>query len=266
MSGCRRVHASTIKAGDVQTWDEPAIITHGASLRHFDWSRRRLLREFGSFNLSQRDLSFNGAGSWFLAHRAAAPIKAGGRKFERYAGFNVTLREVISVDQPGNLFLPGAGLTVPAHNHIWPRLIPRKSQLPPPLRRVLQGLGRWRHASMGSARQWNPVHNHQVAVFTQLAGRKGWALAPWQQREAYGNRAFFGSTDVETRDDFCGLFGGAAGAAAAPGARLCVVEEGESIVVPGNKDGFAARGWWHGTCGLGEWNAGFTFIGYSSED
>lgn len=48
--------------------------------------------------------------------------------------------------------------------------------------------------------------------------------------------------------------------------RLCVVEEGESIVVPGNKDGFAARGWWHGTCGLGEWNAGFTFIGYSSED
>jgi len=153
MSGCRRVHASTIKAGDVQTWDEPAIITHGASLRHFDWSRRRLLREFGSFNLSQRDLSFNGAGSWFLAHRAAAPIKAGGRKFERYAGFNVTLREVISVDQPGNLFLPGAGLTVPAHNLIWPRLIPRKSQLPPPLRRVLQGLGRWRHASMGSARQ-----------------------------------------------------------------------------------------------------------------
>ena len=137
----------------MQTWDEPAIITHGASLRHFDWSRRRLLREFGSFNLSQRDLSFNGAGSWFLAHRAAAPIKAGGRKFERYAGFNVTLREVISVDQPGNLFLPGAGLTVPAHNHIWPRLIPRKSQLPPPLRRVLQGLGRWRHASMGSARQ-----------------------------------------------------------------------------------------------------------------
>ena len=105
------------------------------------------------FNLSQRDLSFNGAGSWFLAHRAAAPIKAGGRKFERYAGFNVTLREVISVDQPGNLFLPGAGLTVPAHNHIWPRLIPRKSQLPPPLRRVLQGLGRWRHASMGSARR-----------------------------------------------------------------------------------------------------------------
>lgn len=113
------------------------------------------------------------------------------------------------------------------------------------------------------------MHNHQVAVFTQLAGRKGWALAPWQQREAYGNRAFFGSTDaaalrcpdrtsllplseaaaypaaaipqsrvspfkgerhtaplhpprpsascqVETRDDFCGLFGGAAGA---PGAR-----------------------------------------------
>ena len=107
------------------------------------------------------------------------------------------------------------------------------------------------------------MHNHQVAVFTQLAGRKGWALAPWQQREAYGNRAFFGSTDaaalrcpdrtsllplseaaaypaaaipqsrvspgerhtaplhpprpsafcqVETRDDFCGLFGGAAGA------------------------------------------------------
>ena len=35
--------------------------------------------------------------------------------------------------------------------------------------------------------------------------------------------------------------------------QLCVVEAGESIVVPHN--------WWHGTCGLGAWNAGFTFIG-----
>ena len=59
----------------------------------------------------------------------------------------------------------------------------------------------------------------------------------------------------------CGLFGlGGANVSALlrhRGLRLCELHAGEALVIPTYGERHRG-GWWHGTCNLGEWTAGFT--------
>ena len=102
-----------------------------------------------------------------------------------------------------------------------------------------------------------------TAVFTQVAGTKGWALwPPFTPRSTLdAAKLTSAATDDTSRDTMCGLFGLGGGNVSAllrhRGLRLCELHAGEALVIPT----FGERhrgGWWHGTCNLGEWTAGFT--------
>jgi len=148
-------------------------------------------------------------------------------------------------------------------NEVWWRMIPPKEALPPRLVALLGDTGYFRHVSVGRRWQTNPVHNHQIAIFAQVTGRKGWILAPKQTMNASilnrRNLSVPIRSDAFAETELCRLFRASVSPpfnlrGAAPGEVFtCVVEAGEAIVVP--------DGWWHGTCGLGAFNAGFSFIG-----
>ena len=119
------------------------------------------------------------------------------------------------------------------------------------------------------------MHRHYLAVFTQTSGSKGWVLAPPFYPQALlqeANLTTMGSAQGGRR--LCDLFhtgsavtdasatgalsaATAASDAATPGLMTCVVREGESLVVPGIS---LLTNWWHGTCNLDTWNAGFTLF------
>ena len=138
--------------------------------------------------------------------------------------------------------------------------------LPPALRRfadVFPVVPLKAALSLGVRGQWNDVHRHTTAVFTQVAGTKGWALwPPFTPRSTLdAAKLTSAAADETSRDTMCGLFGVGGGNVSAllrhRGLRLCELQAGEALVIPT----FGERhrgGWWHGTCNLGEWTAGFT--------
>jgi len=137
--------------------------------------------------------------------------------------------------------------------------------------------------SMGREAQWNIMHRHRESLFVQMHGSKGWVLVPgrsmpdkfiseagnelneedeqgrfdqeslcrysmtcerwaeyWSQPQGFCQRkAAQGSKGIDAVSRYRGY--------------ACKLEQGEALFFP--------NGWWHGTCNLDAWNAGFTLIG-----
>merc|ERR1712224_481825 len=120
--------------------------------------------------------------------------------------------------------------------------------------------------SFGSKGQWNPVHYHGASIFTQVKGSKGWSMGSpdffdksvWENPRHPRNIQGLWEKDVCSRfakrqsarhlGTLVSLTGSAASNWTSNG-RFCTIKEGESMFVP--------RDWWHGTCDLTAWSAGF---------
>lgn len=272
---CDRIDARSFTFKDMQRLHRPTIITNifGESAPQWAqrWTRKSILRDYGDMTLPPEDLEFHGAGESYLLNlqdRGIDPFSV-----------RITLRDVLNLKQPGNLFLPGFGLHPPAQNEIFERLHPKEGDLPDPLARLLGPMGQYKHASMGSKLQWNAMHQHKMTLFAQIVGSKGWVLSPGRSAEHANDFSAY------TQNDVCGLFSDDVSHDNLSWhyddltLYLCKVHAGEAMFFPGLHDtcnvdpqllesakerALSACGWWHGTCNLKAWNAGFTYIGRSS--
>ena len=262
---CERLSVDAAVAMGLEHIVAPTIVTNVLAAsdptQWANWSKPAMLREFGHFVLDRADLRFNGAGREIVT-----------RDQER---LGVTLNDIVH-HRPalsGNLFVPGwtqaSDDDVPSLNSLWWELLPQKLALPNGLKELLAPIGSARHASIGQTGQWNEMHNHPVAVFTLVRGRKGWLLAPPHSRSRLREAGLLPTDEMLEKGHvvssgdahalLCGLFD-----APEPnrsrldelGGTACTLEEGESLVVPSH--------WFHGTCGLHEWNVGFTYIGFDA--
>ena len=266
---CRRVGVANLTEEAVTQWVVPTIITR--TLEQWDdsrlerWSREGLLAAYGKETLGAQALKLKGSG----ASLAALFGPTHGVSLGRILGLPSDV-------QPSNLF--GS----PPHESALASLLPVAARglpnassddsLPLALHRIAASfpiLGRETALSLGVHRQWNDVHRHATAVFTQVAGRKGWALWPplWPRSALAQAHLTQESVDETSRDTLCGLFSPTSlrSTADAPssallrhkGALLCELEPGEMLFIPslGQRHG---GGWWHGTCNLDAWSAGFT--------
>ena len=268
---CRRVSVANLSGEAVAQWVVPTIITH--TLEYWDdgrlerWSREGLLAAYGKETLGAQALKLKGSGASLVALFGSSPTDG------------VSLGQILDLPsevQPSNLF------GTPPHESALASLLPAAARgltnasgdhsLPPALRRIaasLPILGTETALSLGVHRQWNDVHRHATAVFTQAAGRKGWALWPplWPRSVLAQARLTQESVDETSRDTLCGLFGPSRLRSTAnvpssallrhKGVLLCELEPGEMLFIPslGHRHG---GGWWHGTCNLDAWSAGFT--------
>ena len=269
---CRRVSVANLSEEAVEQWVVPTIITH--TLKHWDegrldrWSREGLLAAYGKETLGAQALKLKGSGASLAALFSS-------RRDGLSLGWLLGLPSEV---QPSNLFgtpphESGLASLLPAATRDLPNASSDDS-LPPALRRIAASfpiLGTETALSLGVHRQWNDVHRHATAVFTQAAGRKGWVLWPplWPRSSLVQARLTQESVDETSRDRLCGLFGSSSlrSTADAPssgsallqhkGVMLCELEPGEMLFIPalGHRHG---GGWWHGTCNLDAWSAGFT--------
>jgi hypothetical protein len=132
--------------------------------------------------------------------------------------------------------------------------------------------------SLSQRGQYYPMHTHMSAMFVQVTGRKGWV---------FGNPSTFPRThsgqsqgNLLTQEEICGSFLGPKGdgqnfelyrqrlQAKFPEGHFSFVEThgGEAIYWPGLCDDLGTCGWWHATCALDDWNAGFNYIGEKVTD
>lgn len=225
---------------------EPTVIRNvldGASRRALaHWSERGVFKKFGHSSVNSKYLGGNACG--FV-----------GKSNES------TLAEILSSDCAGNTFLQrdhDISRTLNA------RLLEAVSSSP--LRRLLK----WQqleadqlsgHVSIGYKTQWNRVHRHELTLFVQVKGHKGWVFIPHESipsslispRDRHWNLVSDGPP--LDRDGLCEVFAEDLQAKKLQGqyhgTRMCEVHEGEALLFPAN--------WWHGTCNLGRWNAGVAF-------
>lgn len=247
-ASCRRIDSRTYK-GDLGRILEPVIFTHvlsGSKPGISDaWKRQRIMQEFGNLSFSVGSLDHNGAGQYIPNLISEGRIRS-----------PPTLADILAADQPGNLF---------ADNELAAFLIPPSEWLPEHSRRLLHN-DALSGVSLGAMGQWNEVHIHKHAMFMQMLGSKRWVLAPTDTfPDADRVMISEGARHLKelTKEDVCTP--GLAQNVAIHSARwnltkfgyACDAYEGEALYLPGmTRNG----GWWHGTCDLAEWNAGFALI------
>lgn len=270
---CKRQDAKSFSQADLYALKEPLILTNV-----LDWSllnrsvltREALLKDYG-FEVLEDNVNWlhkNGAGVFVhFMMRLHNPL----------------LAEVVQMNQPGNVFLSSAP-------HAWLDDDGMAHYLQHPIvqalldqfrdvfaqRDILQAPSKvFPAVSFGSKGQWNQVHNHMCALSIQVHGSKGWVLAPPFAFPDAAKRQFndpdpyhFFLRDIG-HEHVCGPFletpkrvpfrsdSHQVGASAVDNltkwGRCCEVHEGEALLT---------AGWWHGTCDLDDWSAGFTlFVG-----
>lgn len=274
---CRRVDGRGLSAEALLATSEPTILEHlirsEATNRSRQWSRTALLREYGEllFSLAASAHALDASGAAYYVRRLAAAGLLGGVA-------EVSLAQILDLDQPGDLFVPllhpRARLAVDEYlaGITWP----------PQLSNILQSLTTRgsRAVTLGARGQWYHVHIHEMTLFIQARGRKGFALAPAGAlaRAAAGGRGLpANAAGAVGRGEVCGRFGvpldtmhdwldgSQVGAAERAGAArnfsrralLCELREGEALLLPGRS---YWTGWWHGVCNLEAWNVGLSFI------
>eukprot|EP00746_Dinoflagellata_sp_MGD_P147321 gnl/MRDRNA2_/MRDRNA2_79685_c0_seq3.p1 gnl/MRDRNA2_/MRDRNA2_79685_c0~~gnl/MRDRNA2_/MRDRNA2_79685_c0_seq3.p1 ORF type:complete len:211 (+),score=34.37 gnl/MRDRNA2_/MRDRNA2_79685_c0_seq3:81-713(+) len=168
-------------------------------------------------------------------------------------------------------------------NAISEAVLPGTQEIPEEVRWPYEQIGVWTpRVSFGKHSSWGPVHRHGANLFTQVVGSKGWLMAPpehfsdassGQSQLSKGDRnstiqqfeeathkpdPFLSSIQQK---DVCGYFepeDSLKRVANVQGMCGCVVHPGEALFVPAN--------WWHGTCNLEEWNAGWPSIGFWADE
>lgn len=243
----------------------PTVITHvldGAPQGAWDvWGREELIRRFGDTTFASGGPVFNHPFLWrAIANRTS-----------------VTLTEALDMNASiaGPFFVPG----------IYPlarSLLQASESHDVPLFRLLDGQGELGYVSLTAKGQFAPIHIHHQAFVTQVKGTKGWVLAP---PEAFPDHIEHGRVFVDYSDpgehgegapedsrlnnaeQLCGLFDNSClapgGLGSVPSVYCCQLNAGEALVWPG-KDFW--EGWWHGTCGLEDWNAAFSFFHWNSPE
>ena len=248
---CRRVAADAFNSSEALNWDVPMVVvpasanTKSLSKQWKQWkSERALLRVAGDVAYTaEAHLADESA----LSSVAVRRIKAG----------PATLRQLLAITNQ-----TGHTMNFISFNRLLAeRLVPRLGALPTPLAEVAAQLqSKDKAVSIGYQDQTAFMHRHYQAFFTQTSGSKGWALAPpWYPRKLLEEARLTAMSDPVGGRRLCDLFRGGNVArdtmGAVPGLRKCVVRKGEILVVPGSN---SLTNWWHGTCNLKAWNAGFT--------
>jgi hypothetical protein len=257
---CPRVDSRTFSGKDVLSG--PTIFTHvlddwGKESAGV-WERAPLLEQLGSSKFyTSTDFNHNGAGPYVS---------------EMVSDSTLSLAQLVDMDQPGNLF-------VEKDHDVTKLLLNNTESIPPQVRRLMGMFAlttQQLYISLGNRGQWNHVHIHAGFLFTQVRGSKGWVVAPPDAFQGAREEMILANGfdhkhlhDLE-QDDVCRHFtshqsvktsdqviGGAKRNLTEFGT-CCEVNEGEAFYLPG-KTYFT--GWWHGTCDLDEWNAGWTTIG-----
>jgi len=261
---CPTLDIETVLSKGAASITEPTILTKVLQDWETDapqrWTRSDIVRHSGHVNFSDSDLNHNGAGVYMSKNKSRSES---------------TLAQLLSVQQPGNLFVD---ISVRDIQNV---LLPNRSALPPRIKQLMlqtipAPLRRGPFISLGSKGQWNHMHIHAMTIFTQVKGSKGWVIAPadtfpegkarMKQSHGFAGRHI---ADVQHRH-VCGQFfpgslhqyvhSGQERSAAqnlTKYGHCCVVKEGEGFFMPGYSD---ITGWWHGTCNLDHWNAGFAHI------
>jgi len=271
---CPRVDGRTISEQDAASVTVPTILTHvldGLADDAWDeWERSELLHRHGNTTFSKVGPVFKHPFLWQIID---------GRE-------SVTLAEALDMNASieGPFFVPG----------IYPlarRLLQAAESGDMPVNRLLQGQGELGYVSLTARGQFAPIHMHNHAFVTQVKGSKGWMLAPPEAfKEHLAQKQVFldfsdpgrplwsgfgpdrgapddGDARLNNAEQICGLFDetcpAEGGLASVPGLYCCRLNAGESLVYPG-KDFW--HGWWHGTCGLEDWNAAFSHFEWDSPE
>lgn len=262
--GCPRTDGRRLSVGDLSKLSMPTVITNlvDDSAPHWfrQWRRDDILQRFGATLFSPDDLDHNGAGAYLLDMMEAANVQ-----------LQPSLEQILEMDQPGNVFIGNSQmLTALLHDAEWSS----------PLVSDLRAEAKLSSLSMGSKGQWNELHIHPSAFFMQIQGSKSWIFT---RADTFPERL----TDLPdnnrigdwliSQEDICGSFGhhgsrGKKDVAALERMALvqnlskralqCRTQAGEAIFIPGQHSSVS---WWHGTCGVGSWNAGFSLLLRSDE-
>ena len=138
--------------------------------------------------------------------------------------------------------------------------MPAPEALPPAVRAALSGHSRdpsKRGVSLGVKGHWLAAHQHFAAVSVQLSGRKAWLLAPpFYPAEVLHTARLTKVGDAAAGRLACGLARGERDVRVR-GLTVCEVGPGEAIYVPGAGP---LSQWWHGTCNLEDWTAGYSLF------
>lgn len=253
---CRRVSASSSTMTDAIKWRVPTIIAHAGR------DAKRLIKPWRSQReVLQRVQELRYTGAAGLAGETALSSAV----ISRIRSKPTTVAQLLA--------LPNQTMNFISYNReLAAALIPAMDLLPPALSTLSQSLrSRRRAVSLGTRGQTAFMHRHYMAIFTQTCGSKGWVLAPPSYPRALleeGEMTIMGSAQGGKR--LCSPFNVRSARSAAPagddatanssvglGLTTCVVREGESLVVPGVS---SLTNWWHGTCNLDKWTAGFTLF------
>lgn len=281
---CKKVDGRQILGKAAINFTRPTIITNimttlfpsaGAA-----WQEAQLKRQFSKESVTCHHL---GGGSCYdfngnLVVQYEQPVRLT-KVLQRLIPFQW---DGVYPDIPKNLFILD-------HHPIVKKLVAsvvNDSSPVPILRKVLDSLHtpRMEALSLGREGQWNHMHRHEENLSVQMAGRKGWVMLPGKNMpkklisrttpEVINEDAEPGSFDqtslcryVMSCERWAEFADADPNAMCQPemleGAKreyavsrykgfACTVEQGEALFVP--------FGWWHGTCNLDTWNAGFTFI------
>ena len=261
-AGCRRVNASAVtSAATIINWRSPTIVVHppeaAARLRD-GWSRKAAVLARAS------SVSYSGSSSLMAETALSSAVIARVRKGP------VALEALLSLRNETMNFIS-------YNQELAEALLPSPSAMPASLAAVARGVPIHRRAvSLGSEGQTAFLHRHYVAIFTQTAGRKGWTLAPpFYPRKLLEHARLTAMGDPAGGERLCAPFRVARSKARSkgkkrargttreraattpPGLTTCQVRAGETLVVPGVS---SLSNWWHGTCNLDPWNAGFTLF------
>lgn len=271
---CPRVDGRTLSEQEAAAVKVPTILTHvldGLAADTWDeWARDKLVRRHGNTSFGRGGPVFKHPFLWRIID---------GRE-------SVTLADALDMSSSiaGPFFVPG----------IYPlarQLLQASEGSDAPIVRLLQGQGELGYVSLTARGQFAPIHIHNHAFVTQVKGSKGWMLAPPEtfQEHKMQNNVFLDFSDpgrplwsgfgpdkgapleedarLNNAEQICGLFGetcpAPGGLASMPGVYCCKLNAGESLVYPG-KDFW--DGWWHGTCGLEDWNAAFSHFEWDSPE
>lgn len=268
-SACRELDASALRDGAPLRWRKPTIVRRPLEYAPSDvWntSRPELLSRIGTTAYTSGP-ALDAELGFFPDMRAHIEQSANSAA--------VTLHELVGrhVGNRTKTFFT-------YHPALNDAMVPALDAMP-----ALRRHGRLtrRAVSLGERYQFTEMHRHNTAVFVQMRGSKGWALAPPHVPDALRAVSELAQTHLSREygdDDYhlsgrllCDWFargaseeGGAAGAPSAGERDLeaafaalaarqltrCVLREGDAIVVP--------KQFWHGTCNLDEWNTGFTWF------
>lgn len=252
LGSCRRVDARSITVEELHSSLEPLILTHAFEIRDpLAWEKSKFIGDGVWANVSVPPESYSVNDKFFH------------EDIEK--GEWVPLREAIEYDGPSFVALQ-KDVARPMMDAL--ATLNGGAHTVPPLSTILADFSNHFIMSMSTRGQWAGMHSHNSTLFVQVAGRKGWVLGDseaWADLDIHGvgvGNAILNEPISESylsHAEVCGAFLSNEPQAIFRNPEhflLCTTGPGEALFFPGFCDGTC--GWWHATCGLDDWNPGFS--------